>query len=208
MDELSDSVLDRRLFLPPKFPSPNGYTVDAAGYKAYLEQRNPRVLLFSVLVKEGIVPAEAEDNGTLTAAQQGDVVTAIENISALSANVPLPNPDQAFQLLQPILTNLHNTLFPPPAPAPGATALIATPPAGEFETLQLQIQSISKGIWLLYGVLTALSGLAVVILNNSGFGVPLDFIFAFFWGFGLPTTVGALAPGSAASALNISVAKT
>lgn len=208
LDELSDSVLDRHQFLPPKFPSPNGYTVDAAGYKAYLEQRNPRVLLFSVLVKAGIVPAEAEDNGTLTAAQQGHVVTVIQNISALSANVPLPSPDQAFQLLQPILTTLHNTLFPPPAPALGATAVIATPPLGEFETLQLQIQSISKGIWLLYGVLTALSGLAVVILNNPGFGVPLDFIFAFFWGFGLPTTVGALAPGSAASALNISVAKT
>ena len=69
------------------------------------------------------------------------------------------------------------------------------------------MQSISKGVWLLYGVLTALSGLVVLILNNPGFGIPVDLAFALFWGFGLPTTVAALAPGSAATALNIPIAK-
>jgi hypothetical protein len=54
---------------------------------------------------------------------------------------------------------------------------------------------------------SALSGLVVLILNNPGFGVPVDFVFALFWGFGLPTTVGALAPSSAATALNIPIAK-
>ena|SRR5271165_356265 len=206
-DELSDSTLDSHQFLPPKFPSPYGYTVNAAGYKAYLEARNPSVLLFSVLVKGGIVRAEAEDNGRLTAEQQELVLGAIKNIDSISANTPQPSPDQAFQLIQPILTNLHNALFPPLVAAPVGLITAPTSPASEVETLQLQIESISRGIWLLYGVLTALSGLAVLILSNPGFGIPLDFIFAFFWGFGLPTTVGALAPGSATSALNISVAR-
>jgi hypothetical protein len=31
---------------------------------------------------------------------------------------------------------------------------------------------------VLYGFLTALSGLAVLVLNNPGYGVPLDYIFA------------------------------
>jgi hypothetical protein len=208
LDELSDSTLDSHQFLPPKFPSPYGYTVDAAGYKAYLEARNPTLQLFSVLVKEGVVRARAEDNGRLTAEQQMDIVDAIKKIDSISANAPQPSPDQAFQSIQPILTNLHNILFPPPAGAPAAVVAPAPPPpASTVETVQLQIQSISKGIWLLYGVLTALSGLAVLILSNPGFGIPLDFIFAFFWGFGLPTTVSALAPGSTASALNISVAR-
>ncbi len=205
LDELSDSNLDHHQFLPPKFPNPNGYTVDAAGYKAFLEARNARNLLLSFLVKEGIARAEAEDNGTLTTVQQALVETAIKNIGSISTKVPQPNLDQAFQLVQPILTKLHNDLFPGPAAAPPFNP--PARPASEFETLQLQIQDISKGIWLLYGVLTALSGLAVLVLNNPGFGVPLDFILAFFWGFGLPTAVGALAPGSAASALNISIAK-
>lgn len=210
LDELSDSVLDSHQFLPPKFPSPYGYAVDAAGYKAYLEARNAKVLLFSVLVKEGVVRAAGEDNGNMTSAQQALVVSAIKTIASLGTNVPLPSPDQGFQLVQPIITKLHNDLFPQPAPAPAATgtSTAPAPPASEFETLQLQVQSISKGIWLLYGALTAFSGLGVLILNNPGFGIPVDFIFAFFWGFGLPTTIGALAPGSAASALNISVAKT
>jgi len=207
VDELSDSVLDSHQFLPPRFPSPYGYAVDAAGYKAYLEARNPTVRLFSVLIKEGVVRAEAEDNGRLTAAQQKLVMDAIKNIDSISANTPQPGPDQAFQLIQPILTNLHNALFPPPVAAPLGPVPAPAPPASEVETLQLQVESISRGIWLLYGVLTALSGLAVLILSNPGFGIPLDFIFAFFWGFGLPTTVGALAPGSATSALNIYVAR-
>jgi hypothetical protein len=80
-------------------------------------------------------------------------------------------------------------------------------PATELQTLQLQVESTSKSVWILYGVLTAASGLAVLIINNPGFGVPLDFIFLFFWGFGIATTIGALAPGSTASALNISIAK-
>jgi hypothetical protein len=206
-DELADSTLDSHQFLPPRFPSPYGYTVNAAGYKAYLEARNPTVLLFSVLVKEGVVRADAEDNGRLTTAQQELVVSAIKNIDSISANTPQPSPDQAFQLIQPILTNLRSTLFPPAVAAPAVPVTVPTYPVSEVETLQLQIESITKGIWLLYGVLTALSGLAVLILGNPGFGIPLDFIFAFFWGFGLPTTVGALAPGSANSALSISVAR-
>jgi hypothetical protein len=96
----------------------------------------------------------------------------------------------------------HGTATPTAGPAAHPV-----PPATELQTLQLQVESISKGVWLLYTVLTAASGLAVLIINNPGFGVPLDFIFSFFWGFGLPTTIGALAPGSTASALNISVAK-
>jgi hypothetical protein len=207
LDQLTESALDGHQFLPPTFPSPYGYTVDAAGYKAYLEARNAKVLLFSLLVKEGIVRAEAEDNGSLTAAQQALVQTAIKNIDAMIKQVSLPSPDQALQLIQPILMGLHNTLFPPPPGAPVPAVVPATAPTSEFETLRLQVESISKGVWLVYGVLTALSGLAVLVLNNPGFGIPLDFIFAFFWGFGLPTTVAALAPGSAASALNISVAK-
>jgi hypothetical protein len=207
LDELTDSALDGRHFLPPPFASPYGYAVDAAAYKAYLEARNSKVLLFSVLVKQGIVRAEAEDNGSLTAAQRELVQTAIKKIDAISNQVPQPNPDQAFQSMQTILVGLHSTLFPAPAGEPLAVVAPTIGPTNEFETLRLQVESISKGVWLVYGVLTALSGFAVLVLNNSGFGTPVDFIFAFFWGFGLPTTIGALAPGSGGSALNISVAK-
>jgi hypothetical protein len=205
LDDLSDATLDGHQFLPPSFPSPYGYTVDAAGYKAYIEAKNLLIQLLSVVVREGVTIAAAKDDGNLTAAQHTLIVNAIKNIDAIGAN-SLLNLAQARQSIQTVLAGLQNALFPQ---APG----LAIAPAGtgsspvETETLQIQMQSIGKGIWIVYGALTALSGLAVLVLNNPGFGVPIDFIFAFFWGFGLPTTLGALTPGSAQSALNISVSK-
>jgi len=202
LDELSDNALDSEKFLPPRFANPFGFTVNAEGFKAYLEARNPRIKQLSVLVNEGIVPAVKEDNGT-PAETQAAVIAAITNIDALVKTTPDAN--QALLAVQQILDTLHRTLFPnvlnPQA------ALVPAVASTSFEALQLEIQTISKAIWVLYGILTALSGLAFLILNNPGYGVPLDYIFAFFWGFGLPTMVQSLTPGSAASALNISIAK-
>jgi hypothetical protein len=194
-DELSDSTLDSEFFLPPTFPGVFGSGVDAAGYKAYLETRNPRVRVLSILVNDGVVAAAERDNGTTT--QQGLIETAIQNIDAITTTVP----DQALQLVLEIVTKLPSTV------ALAAAALVPATASRTFEALQLEIQSISKGIWLLYGALTALSGLAVLILNNPGYGVPLDYVFAIFWGVGLPTAIQQLTPNSAASALNISIAK-
>ena len=204
IDELSDATLDSRQFLPPAFPNPFGFTVDAAGYKAYLEARNPKVQLLSILVKEGVVPAAAEDNGTLSTTRQDLVKTAIRNIDAISNTSPAPSADEARRQVKLIVATLHSALS---GVALAQADLVPAAASSSFESLQLEIQSISKGIWVLYGILTALSGLAVLILNNPGYGVPLDYVFAFFWGFGLPMAIQSLAPGSAATALNISVAK-
>ena len=198
-NELSDAELDRRFFVPPTFPNPFTSNIDAAAYKAYLEARNPRIQLLSILVNKGVVAAAKQDNGTLSPTQKNAVKTAIQNIDSISTT----DPNQALQQVQQILTTLHSTLS-------GVVAAFAVAPAvasHSFEALQLEIQSISRGIWLLYGILTALSGFAVLILNNPGYGVPLDYIFALFWGFGLPTAINTLGPSSAATALNISIAR-
>lgn len=200
LKELSDATLDSRQFLPPTFPNPFGFTVDAGGYKAYLEARNPKLQSLSILVNEGVVRAAQEDNGSLSTTQQNSVKAAIENIDAIPTTVPA---DQVLEQVQQIVATLQGTL------SAGALAQALVPASANLslEELQLEIESISKGVWLLYGILTALSGLAVLILNNPGYGVPLDYVFAFFWGFGLPTMIQQLVPGSAATALNISIAK-
>jgi len=205
LGELSDNVLDSEKFLPPRFANPFGFTVNAEGFKAYLEARNPRIKQLSVLVNEGVVPAVKEDNGT-PAETQAAVTEAIENIDALVKTTP--DADQALLEVQRILNTLHLTLFPPPPNVINPqVAFVPATASTSFEALQLEIQSISKAVWVLYGILTAVSGFAFLILNNPGYGVPLDYIFAFFWGFGLPMTVQSLTPGSVASALNISIAK-
>jgi len=203
IDELSETTLDQNQFIASKFPNPFGSAPNALSYKVYLEERNPRIRLLSALVNDGLERAVDQDNGSLTAAQKDFVKQAIDGIDQI-AEVSLPlSVEEALKRVDPIIATLKTNLGGQPAPllAP------STPAAREFDVVQLEIQSISKLTWLVYGLLTALSGLAVLILNESGFGVPLDFLFAFFWGFGLPTTIQALSPGSVASALNISVSR-
>jgi len=208
LGELSDNVLDGQKFLPPRVPNPFGFTVNAEGFKAYLEARNSKVHLFSILVNDGVVAAVNEDNGSLTDQQQAVVKAAIKNIDAIVNTTPAPSADQALQNVRGIVARLHDTLFPPtPNVIAPQDAFVPAAARPGFEALQLEIQTISKAIWVLYGILTAVSGLAFLILNNPGYGVPLDYVIALFWGFGLPTMVQSLTPGSAASALNISIAK-
>lgn len=209
-NELEDKILDSRQFLPPKFPSPFGFTVDAAGLKTYLEARNPAVQLLSILINKGVVAAVNEDDGTLPDDKKAEVTEAIKKIDAIVDTRPLPTADQALPQVQVIVDALHLALIPQPENGLQPQAGLAPVPAAAsstFESLQVEIQSISKAIWVLYAILTALSGLAVLILNNPGYGVPLDYLFALFWGLGLPTMVQSLVPGSAATALNISIAK-
>lgn len=203
LGELSDNTLDQKHFIAPKFPSPFGDTTNSEGYKTYLEDRNPKIQLLSALVKDGLRRAVAEDDGTLTPAQKVFVKTAIGQIDQIAEAAPQPSVSAALSQVEGIITTLKTNLE-----APTAAPQALTPAAREFEIVQLEILSISKLVWLIYGILTALSGFAVLILSNAGFGIPLDFVFAFFWGFGLPTTISALSPGSVASALNISVART
>jgi hypothetical protein len=193
LDSLSDAALDERQFIPPRIPSPYGSAVDATGYKAYLEALNPKILLYSTLVKEGFEPAAAEDNGHLSGEQVSAVKNTLGNIDSLATDVPLPTSDQARQTIQNMLTLLHNTLYPPP-PAFAAAFAVAQVPVmdrrGELDSVQIQLQSIGKGIWMIYAILTAATGAGFLILNNPGFGIPLDLLFALFWGF----EIGAVRP--------------
>lgn len=201
LDQLSVATLDQRQFLPPKFPGPFGFTVDSAGYKSYLEARNPQIQLLALLINNGVMPAVAQDTGSMTVDKQSMVKAAVQQIDDLTT----VSADAARVQIPIILANLKKGLSGVTGAAEAALQTITA--ARELEVLQVEVQSIGKWIWLIYGLLTALTGLAVLILGNPGFGVPIDFIFAFFWGFGLPTTIQALAPGSAVSALNVSVAK-
>ncbi|HEU4871753.1 MAG TPA: hypothetical protein VFT44_01555 [Pyrinomonadaceae bacterium] len=201
LDDLSEAKLDSQRFLPPRFPNPFGFTVDTAGFKTYLETRNPKVQLLSMLVNEGVVPADREDHGGLTDPQKVLVETAIKKIDAMLNNPTAPTANEVRNVVE----KLHSDLTGKPQPEGD---FVPTATGSSFESLQVEIETISKAVWVLHGILTALSGLAVLILNNPGYGVPLDYVFAIFWGFGLPTVITQLVPSSATTALNISIART
>jgi hypothetical protein len=199
LEQLSTDELDRKQLLPQKFPNPFAPPRDnAAAYKQYLEERNAPIQLLATLIKEGIVRAAAKDTGTIPPEK---IKTAVLNIDAI-ATAPLPTSSQALSLIKPILATLE------PAAALNAEPERPLTAVQEFNIVSLEIETISKAVWIIYALLTALTGLVVLILNDPGFGTPLDFVYAFFWGFGLPTTVTALTSASAATALNISIART
>ena len=206
LTELSTPVLDQANLLPSAFPNPFGSNFDPAALKAYLEARNKTIQLLAVLVDEGVCRAQAEDNGAIVPAPVAQVNAAITLIDNIWLAIPQPAADQALQQVRQIVAGLHTTIVGVAL----APAIAGPVPAvrGDFEVLRLEIQTISIAVWLIYALLTALSGFAVLVLGNAGFGVPLDLVFAFFWGFGLPTTIQSLTPGSSAAALNISVART
>jgi hypothetical protein len=200
--ELSTDELDRQQLIPPKFPPPFVPPKDnSAAYKKYLEDRNPQLQLVATLIKEGIAKAAAKDTGSISPELREKIKKAVTDIDAIANISPLPTPSVALNLIQPILRTLE-----PPGPEGDVEAPLSA--AQEFKVVSLEIETISKAVWTLYALLTALAGLAVLILNNPGFGTPIDFVLAFFWGFALPTTVQALTPGSVATALNISIART
>ena len=198
LNELSTAVLDQQHLIPPKLPNPFAGTIANVAYKQYLEDRNPRLQLLATLIKNGIVPAAAAH----TPQNQVNVEKAVQEIDQIANASPLPAPSDALSLIQVILTELQKQPGGP-SPAPGGPITVAH----ELKVINLEIESISKGIWILYALLTALTGLAALILINPGFGTCLDLLFAFFWGFALPTSIQSLAPGSVATALNISIAK-
>ena len=71
-------------------------------------------------------------------------------------------------------------------------------------------QLYTKG-WLIWGILTWLAGLAVLILPNPGFGTLLDLVFCAFWGFGLPAGIDKLqqlGPGGIATTIGVTLPKT
>lgn len=202
--ELSTESLDRQRLIPPAIPNPFVAAPDNAAYKQFLESKNPTIQVLAILIKDGVMRAAAKDTG-LPPEKVELVKGAVRDIDAIANASPLPTPNAASTQVATRIATLETALSA--ADTPQAEPERTIPAAQELKTVNLEIETISKGVWLVYALLTALTGLAVLILSNPGFGTPLDFVFAFFWGFALPTTVQSLSPGSAATALGISIAK-
>jgi len=204
LEQLSTRELDKNHLIPPRLPIPFSGNLDNnnTAYKEYLESRNPQIQTLSTLIKDGVESAAAKNTGGLTDDKKENIRSAVRDIDKIASASALPTPSDALSQVQTIQTKLLEKLTGvSPQPERTLTA------AHELKVVNLEIESISKGIWILYSLLTALAGLVALILINPGFGTPIDYVFAFFWGFALPTTVQSLAPGSVATALNISIAK-
>jgi hypothetical protein len=213
LGRLTETYLDSRNFLPPRFPNPFGGTaVDSAGYKNHIESLNGTVALLTLIIRQGLVPAWAPWQPGLPNAAETAIDTAVHDIDALAALAPLPSLDAARQQINADLAALGNALHPP---APGAMALAAaaqqgTTPPLSFERLSVGLANLEMSVWVVWFLVTGLAGSAALVFSNLGFGTPLDYVQCLLWGFGIPAAGQQLLQASVSSvsqAVGVSILK-
>jgi hypothetical protein len=197
--DLSESALDGRKFLPPRISPPFGAPqVDTSGYKIFLEGKSPILAALRELTK-GANEVYIWDH--LHQGHQADVNKALQAIDAIA--ISLPDANTARTKVKAILDTLQAILALKgfvPAVAPPSPPVSLT-----YDQIQIQTEHLSGAVWLIWGLLTALAGLAVLILGNPGFGTPLDLIYCVLWGFSIPTALGQLTPSAVNTSLGVSV---
>jgi hypothetical protein len=203
-NDLTTANLDANHFIHPATPTPfNTLTIDSAGYKTFLSERDAKVNLLTVLLQEGVKPATGMASGGAT---QPNIVAALHKLDLIRGQNPLPSEVQARAIItQQILPALVATIAVA-ADAAGPERLVLGAPAS-FDRLLVEISGVNLLVWGVTALLTSLVGLAVLILNNPGFGIPLDYVYCLFWGFGIPTAVQQLNAGSAMNAVGVSLPK-
>jgi hypothetical protein len=137
---------------------------------------------------------------------------AVRDIDALAAESPLPTLDSARQRISSRLKELDGKLHPKKESfrKTDSNTPPTTAPALSFERLSLQLTHVEVSVWLVWLLVTCVSGSAALVFSNLGFGAPLDYVLCFLWGFGLPAAGQQLtqtSAGSASQALGVSVLK-
>jgi hypothetical protein len=206
---LTTSALDDKTLLPPLPPGFGGDV--SAALKEFLTVAANRVTGMSVVVRDGIEVLWRDwrdASGANAAAARQAVRDAVKQLDEQGARVA--NETQARELVKTQLaaynnaraTALHIAADSIPEPREG--------PRVTVQELNWEIGRLHKLGWLLWGVLTVLSGVWGLVLSNAGFGTAFDLLFCLFWGFGLPTTVEKLqqvAPSTIAASAGVTLPK-
>jgi hypothetical protein len=174
---LSPDALQAQGYIPPQLPSPAAATpMRLADYQALITSTNQWITALETLVNTGMARA-LQLLGTAGVTDQA-VQTAIRAIDALSANSTPPDSTT-------INTTVNGALNPLAAALRPVGGSVTT--QSGVQTLTVQLAHTSLLIWLGVIVVTTLTGAAVVVYSNPGFGAVTDYIACAFFGLGLPT---------------------
>lgn len=203
---LTTSALDRNNRLPPPPATLGGDTSTAL--KEFLMQQAGRVTGIGVVVRDGLERLWREATGGPAAgdpAVNAALRTAVARLDKEGADVA--GEPEANTLVKDVLATYN-------AAKAKAIAADALPlPPSEPVTMQeltWEIGRLHKRSWLLWGVLTVLTGAWALVFANAGFGTIFDLLFCLFWGFGLPTTLEKLqqvTPGAIATSAGVTLPK-
>jgi hypothetical protein len=182
--DLNKDNLDNLQLLPPSLPAISPSTTQAAALQNFLQTESQIVDNLNVIVTgiqaAGALAVPSMPAGTLAALQA--LVTSIDQLSA-----SLPQPSDGLRAKIQALFNTWNAQ--PQAQAAGAPAQLLAMPDGSVLSafhIQMEIQTITLLFWLVWGVLSVLTGFIVLVMSAPGFGTAADYLRCLLWGFGLP----------------------
>jgi len=196
-EELDESLLDAQGLLPKVWAVTVG-TADTAALQARLKAMEPQIAGLTVMVREGalvlLTRLEAVAvTDPLVDAKRKRIRNAIESLDDPNAIATEVEADKIVRLA------LKAGVLPQPFEVHGggmqdADASRRAPLS--VQRIAAEIEALNGTTWLVYAILTSVSGAAALILTNPGFGSLLDFVFCLSWGFGMPVTLEKLQQSS------------
>lgn len=205
---LEEQNLDNGHLLPPEWPSPFSTAADqSAALRERLASTAQAIARLTIVVRDGVQALWAQwtrvdPNDPQAPARKQAIAQALDQLDEQC--VQATDEDGARAAVAAALAACRKAMGIERDAAPETAAPLAT------EFLSWQIGRLHRRVWLVWGMLNVLAGAAVLILQNAGFGSPLDHLFCLFWGFGLPTAVDRLqqiGPSTMASQLGIMLPK-
>ena len=199
--ELSVESLDVRGVLPKLWPSSSA-PVPPAVHLQYLTEELARL---KRLVTAGLCPVYERRASTSTPEE----VDAIEHV--------LANLDQIANVFPATLDELQREINKYLALLPERHRNEFAKRGGEAETDRLsserllyRAQTAGNLLWVIWMIVTVVTGIVATILRVPGFGTPMDLVTCFLWGFGvnaIGTQLQQLTPASVGNVVGIALPK-
>lgn len=195
---LYEQDLDAQGLLPSSWAFYRGY--DEASLKAELGKKETEIKALTTLVRDGL-EVIGQRWAQVSAAQRPQAAAAA---AALDIDINGRDESAARSLVDAALAKL-------PKQSEGIvleTALLAEPARRTSALITAQIQSADLAAWWIYVALVFVGGVALLVLRAPGFGTWLDYVFCFFWGFGLPTALDRLqqlTPSGVSTAMSLTL---
>ncbi len=201
---LKEEELDSLNLLPPKVPDPRNSVADTTPkLKDHLDKNSQLVDCLTVVICDGMRTLWSAWNETLSLDIKEKIKKALRELNLVGGEVR-PNGIINRAAVEPKVKAILEAYRT-------SRGLMADPTRKEIKeptVLQVnwQIARLFELQWLVWGILTFLVGVAMLIVTKPGFGAPLDFLFCLLWGFGLPTGIDRLqklGPGDIATTIGI-----
>ena len=175
--ELDTEFLDGKGLIPPRVPFG---VFDDKPFQAHVAKLAQRLAVLDIAVSYGM--RRALD----LKPKPEDLEKALQALDSLLKNPDVSKPEQIRKDVDAILAAIPTLR----ASAAGPAALQSGPP--NLGSILMSLERLNVLMWLIWLVLTVVTGWAVLILTNPAFGSAQDLAKCFFWGLGVITASGGL----------------